>query len=392
MKAITLLAIFLGFTKSIFGQQEDKFLKDLDFDTIIDTTYIDYKNATIVCKLSSKNFKKIESQPIEILNLQSGIVEAQNGFKFENHWMRSGYSNQFRYDKASQKIQLIGMSRYEFGDVVNDGSGASSVNLLTDDYIGNWNYYDDEKDELKKIPSIQTKMYFSKTFLENFNENTYFDFAKKCTELYHRFKEIEINSQQYRGLIYDDTKTIKYTEFKPKKLDNIQIDNFYIENANQIDSFKIISGYYEPNDGQIIAPDTETDWGDRLLLLGNENEILYKSQGVGDVYLFEPHFYKSEKSDTILIIYQLAFEYYFGGEAFILKNGKIKYIGNLDIEGDNAEKSLIDIIEINEDQDRILFSFKSDLLVLEPGSEDILIKNNEVKYIYEDDKLVLTKR
>ena len=31
---------------------------------------------------------------------------------------------------------------------VNDGSGESSVNLLTGDYIGNWNYYDKEKDEI----------------------------------------------------------------------------------------------------------------------------------------------------------------------------------------------------------------------------------------------------
>lgn len=54
------------------------------------------------------------------------------------------------------------MSRYEFGNATNEGSGESSVNLLTEDYIGNWNYFDhlanNEEGELAKIPTIKTKM------------------------------------------------------------------------------------------------------------------------------------------------------------------------------------------------------------------------------------------
>lgn len=154
------LLILLITPMLIFGQ--NKFTKDLDGDTIMDSIYIDYDTLKIVCQLSTTNFKKIKSKEIEMLNQSSSIDDAKDGFLFSNHWMRAGYHNQFRYDKNTNRIRLIGMSRYEFGNASNDGSGESSVNLLTRDYIGNWNYYDNDKNELIKIPTIKTKMYLKK--------------------------------------------------------------------------------------------------------------------------------------------------------------------------------------------------------------------------------------
>jgi len=170
-----------------------KLVKDTDFDGKKDTVYVDNTEFRIICQLSTQNFKKIKSKQIEILNEMSGIVDAKNGFAFFNDWMRAGYKNQFRYNKKTKKIQLIGMSRYEFGNAANDGSGESSVNLLTSDYIGNWNYYDflanNEEGELVKIPTIKTKMKFKEINLEDFEENTYFGFADRCSELYYQQKE-----------------------------------------------------------------------------------------------------------------------------------------------------------------------------------------------------------
>ena len=85
------------------------------------------------------------------------------------------------------------MSRYEFGNATNDGSGESSVNLLTGDYIGNWNFYDDlannEGGELVKIPTIKTKMYFKTINLQDFGEDVYFDYADRCSKLYYTKKQ-----------------------------------------------------------------------------------------------------------------------------------------------------------------------------------------------------------
>ena len=187
---ILTLTIVTNFT---FGQ--NKLVKDIDNDGKNDTIFIDVEKSTIVCKLSTLNYESISSKPIEILNEPSGIIETKNGFAFFNDWMRAGYKNQFRYNSKTKRIQLIGMSRYEFGNAANDGSGESSVNLLTGDYIGNWNYYDMEKDSLIKIPTIRTKMKFKTINLEDFSDETYFNYAEKCAELYHKYKKITMNKK-----------------------------------------------------------------------------------------------------------------------------------------------------------------------------------------------------
>lgn len=189
MKHFFLTALIIT---SCMVSAQDKLKKDIDFDGIIDTVFMDYENATITCILSSKGGQKIESKFIELLEWQSQIKDAKNGFYFENHWKRAGYSAQFRYDKKSKKIRLIGMSRFEFGNAANDGSGESSINLLTGDYLGNWNYYDqranNSEGELTKMPPIKTKMYFDKIYLQDFEEGIYFDYADKCSALYYEHK------------------------------------------------------------------------------------------------------------------------------------------------------------------------------------------------------------
>jgi hypothetical protein len=187
----TILLILLSFTQA---KAQNKLVKDIDFDGKNDTVYIDVKASVIVCRLSTRQYNPLTSQPIEILNQQSGVSATKNGFEFQNHWMRAGYHNQFRYDKKTKQVQLIGMSRYEFGPANNNGSGESSVNLLNGDYIGDWNYYDNlannEKGELVKIPTIKTKMLFNKVYLKDFSDKVYFGFSKRCSELYYKHKAL----------------------------------------------------------------------------------------------------------------------------------------------------------------------------------------------------------
>jgi hypothetical protein len=193
-------------TKDIVIQADNAFelhknylVKDIDDDNVKDTIYVDLEKSTIVCKLSSNGFKEISSKPIGILNLQSGVIETRNGFEFFNDWMRAGYKNKFIYNNKTKKIQLIGMSRYEYGNAVHDGSGESSVNLLTADYVGDWNYFDllanNEEGELVKIPTIKIKMNFEVINLEDFDEEIYFDYAERCAKLYHKYKEIKMNTK-----------------------------------------------------------------------------------------------------------------------------------------------------------------------------------------------------
>ncbi|MCD8404177.1 hypothetical protein LNI90_03715 [Tenacibaculum dicentrarchi] len=195
MQKIIYFIILITFSNFSYAQIFYKVSKDIDFDTVTDTIYIDYEKGTIVCKLSSLNFKKTESKLIE-LTKQSGIEKSKNGFKFKYNGMRAGYSSQFEYNKQTKKIQLITMSRYEYGNVVNDGSGKSKINLLSGKYVGDWKYYDDEKEKLKIIPRIKTKICFNKTYLNTFSENTYYEYTKKCSKLYRKFREIEMKKNK----------------------------------------------------------------------------------------------------------------------------------------------------------------------------------------------------
>lgn len=190
MKKNTVTFLFLLIQIFTFGQE--KLLKDLDNDGIEDIIYMDSIKSTIVCKLSTQKFKAIFSKPIETLNTMSGVVLTKNGFEFFNDWMRAGNKNQFRYDPKTKNVQLIGMSRYEFG-THGDGEGESSINLLTSDYIGNWSYYDflanNENGQIVKMPTIKTRMKFKETNLEDFGEDTYFEFSERCSKLFYQQKE-----------------------------------------------------------------------------------------------------------------------------------------------------------------------------------------------------------
>ena len=184
----------------------------------------------------------------------------------------------------------------------------------------------------------------------------------------------------------NDSENINYLEFKPDTLSNFKLVGYDIDKAYKLGSKIIVTGYDKKTN-----PDAKEDWGDQLLLLTTKSEILFKSKGVGDVYLFEPHFYKNETNDKIIIVCQLAYEYFFGGEAFLYENGQVEYIGNIDIEGKYEETNLIDILQLNERNNEIAFTFKSDSVTYKPSNDDIILKNTNIRYEYKNKILKLIK-
>ncbi|KFE97067.1 hypothetical protein [Chryseobacterium luteum] len=196
-----ILQIFVLISSCSFMAAQDQLLKDIDFDSVKDSIFLDRKESVIVCRLSSEGFKVQKSLPIKYLDeTSSGIKETKNGFELNNNWMRSGYSAQFRFEKKDKRIRLIGMDRYEFGNAANDGSGESSVNLLTEDYIGDWNYFDhlanNENGELIKIPTIKIKMPFRKIYLQDFNDEIPYNFTSQCADLYEKYKSLEMKKRK----------------------------------------------------------------------------------------------------------------------------------------------------------------------------------------------------
>ncbi len=187
---VLFLSLFIFSATAALAQES--LVKDLDGDGINDKVYLDPARSVLVCELSTQNFRKVESYPVDYFSENARLEPTRNGFEFRNNFMRAGYGAQFRYSSFLEQVQLIGMSRYEFGNAANDGSGESSVNLLTNHYIGNWNYYDPNanggKGELVKMPSIKVKMLFPTVKFESFGDEIVYDYMERCAELFEKNK------------------------------------------------------------------------------------------------------------------------------------------------------------------------------------------------------------
>jgi hypothetical protein len=179
--------------------------------------------------------------------------------------------------------------------------------------------------------------------------------------------------------------TIDYTQFTPKVSNIPSTVELGVDVAFELDSFTLVSGY-DP-----LFVDTINGWGDRLYVFDSKNELIYKSRGVGDPYLYEPHFYRNDANDKTIIICQLAFEYYFGGDVFLFENGKINYIGNIGVDGDDTETRLVDIVKIREAKDEITFTFDRDTVCYDPAGETEMVESKGLNYTYKKGVFQLNK-
>lgn len=181
---------------------------------------------------------------------------------------------------------------------------------------------------------------------------------------------------------------INYVKFTPSLIKGIKLDGYDIEDAYQLDSSVVFTAY---TNGDLETSSTPTNWGDRLIMMRN-GEIQFESKPVGDPYLYEPNFYRNPTNHKVIIICQLGNEESYGGEAFILENGVVKFMGNIEIETpyDTAEiNELVDIVQVSEHDHSIYFEFDSDSLIYLPGNEWIHVKNENIHYKYSGDSLEL---
>ncbi|MBE9597778.1 hypothetical protein [Pedobacter sp. MC2016-24] len=175
------LLICLSVNHAAFGQLT--LVKDLDGDLLNDTVSLDRSRGVLLCRLSTLGFPMQKSKVIADLGSSCGLEAAKNGFKFFNYQMREGYTCQFRFNPKVRKMELIGMSRYHDGNANLDGSGESSVNLLTNIYLGNWSYFEQKGKRLRKTGLIKQRMVIPQTFLEGFSDAQPGLYRQECDQI-----------------------------------------------------------------------------------------------------------------------------------------------------------------------------------------------------------------
>ncbi|MFP3833309.1 hypothetical protein [Chryseobacterium sp. SIMBA_028] len=184
MKKVSFL-LLMGLSVLAFGQTTREIIKDFDGDSIKDTIRIDSDSRTLICFLSTQKFKKIQSGVIQKLNFGNTLEPTKKGFEFWNDFDRSGFRCVFEYDAQAKKMRLVQMRRiddilsFDYGD---EAKGESRVNLITNEYIGN--FYKASHGKLQKMPTIKAKMTFPVTYLETFDDALCFDYEEKCLALY----------------------------------------------------------------------------------------------------------------------------------------------------------------------------------------------------------------
>ena len=85
-------------------------------------------------------------------------------------FMRGDNVFKFRYDTKLKQMKLIGYDNNQYGNAVNDGSGSSSYNLSTGQYVANWKHYDQKKGELIALPKSSKKYPIKNYTLNNFSD------------------------------------------------------------------------------------------------------------------------------------------------------------------------------------------------------------------------------
>lgn len=201
----------------------------------------------------------------------------------------------------------------------------------------------------------------------------------------------KIKSKNSSGYVFSKflTKSNFYEEIKIKEIDNFQFPekNFDISSAYKIKENYIVIGNYKPLDGKIVLPDTKNDYGVRILFLSKDKSIVYKSHGHMDIWGIRTYFFK--KNNKIIMIGGLFMETDEGLDLYLIEKGTIKEIGLLDVYIDDMEKSVINFIEINEINNKIIFSFNSNEIRIFEDNDNKKSKN--IEYEYSQGKLKVNK-
>jgi len=181
------------------------------------------------------------------------------------------------------------------------------------------------------------------------------------------------NFQENTIWISSDAGTAYFVRFQPDALlpdtnffdaDLIGFDiPFRVSDAYRVGDLRLLFGH--DTDGQ----SSEVDWGLRLLAFNAKNQLVFRSRGSLDSFIFIPHFFMSSDSNHVLILCRMGdCGGHLGAAVFLvdMETSEIFRIGHINEPYDVNELSgspVTNIVTIQRVGNTLVFSFPTYLTV-----------------------------
>ena len=222
MKKIILL---LSTTLTLFASQT--LWTDIDGDKKQDKIELVKQkgSVTIRCKLTAQN----RVYKSKLFEGKASLSKKRGGFILDVTQNREEVSYQFRYEPKVKKIRLIGLNYFSMtGNISHSTSSKNSLNLLTQKFVGEYEYYSPATGEYKKLPTFYTKYPVKKFYLNS--------------DLSALVQKIEADSDKY------ESKVCKKYETSSKSM-----ASFLKKNFPQYKLFKNFKDIFQDKDMNILV-------------------------------------------------------------------------------------------------------------------------------------------
>lgn len=162
-----------GYTLQKSASGTDNIVKfDFDKDGIQDLFYVMESENSTVFRASLRNGQVLlDSKSDGSIGCCSAVSIKGNVVTCATKGMRGFTYYRWRYDGTLKNFRLIGYDTESFGNAANDGSGKSSLNLLTGAYQNAFNYVDEKKDKLVAAPKAHAMVKAPIILLTNFDND-----------------------------------------------------------------------------------------------------------------------------------------------------------------------------------------------------------------------------
>lgn len=295
----------------------------------------------------------------------------------------------FSFSCKNESCELIEGDDISFAFKLNSSPSFKGYFYLGSDedfhyFIERWNY---ERDKTFKFRLEDLTMY--KTFKYKQNEIQ--------ADRIRLEGSVEIAYTNYYKLYSfpgqsDTVKTAIYNQDPKEEAKQIQFktdENYHLE-GYRIRHTVVISGKEKLLIASEIPEDIKDSEGLRLLFL-IDNEVVYKTEDIGESYIYKPSFFQFTDS-TLIIVCEQGFEYSAGIDIYELKNSRISYLGFLNMASntDDFPASIVPnmIVERNNVYN-YSFRFTGDVVIDPEGDNERTVKGDRIAVKENKGKLII---